>query len=202
MIPVNLATEDELSEAVLRRLLRHARRGYSVGNAYGRGGFGYLRKTIIGWNRAARGVPFIVLTDLDNCVCPPALIEQWLPATPKHPNLLFRIAVREVESWLLADSANLSEYLHINAKRMPENPDQIADPKKTLVDLARLSRSADVRGRIVPKSRSTATQGPDYNACLCAFVAGQWDIDLARANSASLDRAVRRLAIFAPIWER
>ena len=65
-IPVNLAIEDELSEAVLRRLLADARHGYVIGKAYGRNGYGYLRKTIAGWNRAAKGIPFVVLTDLDD----------------------------------------------------------------------------------------------------------------------------------------
>ena len=101
-IPVNLATEDELSEAVLRRLLDHADRGYAIGTAYGRRGFGYLRRTITGWNRAAQFVPFIVLTDLDRRPCPTELIEDWLREA-RHPNLLLRVAVREVEAWLLAD---------------------------------------------------------------------------------------------------
>lgn len=101
-IPVNLAVEDELSEVVLRRLLADAR-CYAVGTVYGRRGNGYLRKTIVGWNRAARGCPFIVLTDLDNTRCAPSLIAEWL-TVPKHPNLLFRIAVREVEAWLLSDA--------------------------------------------------------------------------------------------------
>jgi hypothetical protein len=107
IIPVNLATEDELSESVLRRLLAHADKGYSVGAAYGRRGFGYLRRTITGWNRAARFVPWVVLTDLDRGTCPAALIDEWL-TEPKHPNLLLRVAVREVEAWLLADRSTFS----------------------------------------------------------------------------------------------
>ena len=78
-IPVNLAVEDELSEAVIRRLLRHSKRQYAIGTVYGRNGFGYLRKTIAGWNKAARGIPFLVLTDLDTYPCPTALIEDWMP---------------------------------------------------------------------------------------------------------------------------
>ncbi|SPE41130.1 hypothetical protein SBA3_410042 [Candidatus Sulfopaludibacter sp. SbA3] len=70
IIPVNLANEDELSEVVLRRLLDHVDRGFAIGAAYGRRGFGYLRSTIPNWNRAARQVPLIVLTDLDRHTCP------------------------------------------------------------------------------------------------------------------------------------
>ena len=117
-IPVHLATEDELSEAVLRRLLASANRGYAIGAAYGRGGFGYLRRTIPGWNRAARTAPFVVLTDLDRCPCPPDLIGDWLKE-PRHPNLMLRVAVREVESWLLAGRLNLAQYLYVAEKWIP-----------------------------------------------------------------------------------
>jgi len=53
-IPVNLAIEDELSETVLHRIIAHTGRGYAIGTAYGRGGFGYLKRTIHGWNRPPR----------------------------------------------------------------------------------------------------------------------------------------------------
>ena len=110
-IPVNLATEDELSETVLLKVLKHLNR-FAVGNCYRRGGYGYLRKTISGWNGAARGIPFVLLTDLDDCECPQKLLETWL-GTTRHPNLLFRVAVREVESWLLADR----EFFQISRNR-------------------------------------------------------------------------------------
>jgi hypothetical protein len=199
MIPIHLATEDQLSEAVLRRLLSHASRGYWVGNVYGRSGFGYLRKTIAGWNQSARSQPFLVLTDLDDADCPMSLIEKWLPL-PRHPNLLFRIAVREVESWLLADSERLPEFLRVSSRRIPSEPDGLVDAKQTLIELARTSRSPEIRGRIVPRPGSTAKQGPDYNACLETFVANHWSIDRARSNSGSLERTVRRLAAFEPVW--
>lgn len=88
-IPVNLAVEDRLSEAVLRRILSHVDRGFTIGAAYNRGGYGYLKRTVRGWNRAAAGVSFVLLTDLDNRYdCPPALISDWL-SEPLHPNLAY-----------------------------------------------------------------------------------------------------------------
>jgi hypothetical protein len=199
-IPINLGIEDELSEAVLRRLLADSRRGYFVGTAYRRGGFGYLRRTTIGWNRAARGVPFVVLTDLDDYDCPRSLVDEWL-TEPKHPNLLFRVAVREVEAWLLADGKHLAPYLGIREALIPDNPDSLIDPKATLIDLARKSRSGDVKARIVPKRGSTARQGPDYNGCLIRFVSKDWQIAAAVARSPSLARAVDRLKAFKPVWD-
>ncbi len=198
LIPVNLAIEDELSEVVLCRLLAKVNR-YSVGMPYRRGGSGYLRRTIHGWNRAAKGVPFIVLTDLDAAECPARLIDEWLKVEP-HPNLLFRVAVREVESWLLADPISLSAFLSVKKTVVLTNSDAIADPKAAIVDLARNSRSRTIRDRIVPRRGSTAKQGPDYNGCLGSFVRERWDIDVAKTNSPSLARTVDRLISFSPVW--
>ncbi len=198
-IPVHLATEDELSETVLRRLLDHAGRGYAIGTAYGRTGFGYLRSTITSWNRAARFVPFVVLTDLDSCPCPPELIGDWLGGG-RHPNLLLRVAVREVEAWLLADRSSLARYLRVSEKWIPANPDGLKDPKATLVNAARKSRSEKLRDLIVPRPGSTAKQGRDYNAALAEFVSNDWNIEKAATQSASLQRTVARLASFTPVW--
>jgi hypothetical protein len=199
-IPVNLAIEDELSEVVLLRILGYLRR-YAVGAAHRRGGYGYLKTTIPAWNRAAKGVPIVVLTDLDDWACPAELMANWLTA-PRHQNLIFRVAVREVESWLLADRENFSRFLAVREALIPTNSDGLADPKAALVSAASRSRSRVIRDRIVPRPGSTAKQGPDYNACLGLFVRDQWDIRSARINSPSLARTIDRLSGFNPVWER
>ena len=199
-IPINLAIEDRVSEAVLRRLLEHVNRGYVVGTAYWRTGYGYLYRTIVGWNRAARGIPFIVLTDLDTLPCPGQLVESWLGRT-RHPNLLLCVAVREVEAWLLADAINLSSYLAVHLKRMPEDPDALPDPKQVLISLAARSRSSDIRKRLVPNVGSTARQGRDHNNCLSTFVNTTWDVDSAQTKSPSLQRTIAKLEVFRPTWE-
>ena len=200
-IPVDLAIEDELSEVVLRRLLTVANRGYHVGTTYRRGGFGYLRRTINGWNAAAKGRPFVVLTDLDDGPCPSDLIGGWL-TSPRHPNLILRVAVREVEAWLLADAGNLAKFLGIDEARIPAIPEEIRDPKAMLVELARSCRSGDIRGRLVPRRGSTAKQGPDYNGCLGGFVRSAWDVRNAARHSPSLARSMARIEAFTPVWPR
>jgi hypothetical protein len=197
-IPLNLAVEDELSEAALRRLLAASERGYAVGHVYGRTGNGYLKNSIDGWNAGAQYTPFAVATDLDDSACPPRLIEAWF-ATPMHHNLLFFVAVREIESWLLADRQNLSDYFGIQERHFPHNPDALPDPKATLVEIARRARRS-VRDCVVPRSGSTAKQGPDYNACLSEFVFKRWSIPTAARESPSLDRAVRKVRTFEPQW--
>ena len=197
-IPISLATEDELSEAVLSQLLEKSGR-YLIGASYRGGGFGYLKRTIAGWNRAAIGTPLVVLTDLDSAECPPRLIAEWLPV-PKHHNLLFRVAVREVESWLLADRIQLADFLHVRPNLLPLEPDSLPDPKASLIAVARQSRLRLLREAIVPKPGSTAKIGPDYNGQLGRFVRQRWDIEEARANSISLQRAWNRIVSFEPQW--
>jgi hypothetical protein len=197
-IPLNLAVEDEISDYVLRRILQDIE-GITVGTIYRRGGSGYLRKTISGWNNAAKGIPFAVLTDLDRYVCPAELINDWL-TIPKHPNLLFRIAVREVEAWLLADQAAMASFLGISVDSLPRRPDDLQDPKSVLVELAKRSRRSLIRESLVPRRGSTAKQGPGYNGCLAWYVKTEWMPEVARLSSPSLDRTLQRFASFRPHW--
>lgn len=196
-IAINLAVEDALSEAVLRKMLESCVRPFEVANCYGRGGFGYLKKQIGGFNNASRSVPFLVLTDLDRCECAPALIAEWLP-NPRHSNLLFRVAVREVEAWLLAHRPAIAEFLAVSEAHIPLMPETLDDPKLTLISAARRSRRREIREAIVPAAGTTAKQGPDYNSCLARFVAEAWDPHAAQKHADSLKRALRRLENFAP----
>jgi len=199
IIPVNLAVEDVLSEAVARRLLASTNRDYEVGRCYMRHGKDYLHRLIAGFNNAAKGTPFLVLTDLDRDECAPALIRSWLDE-PLHANLLFRVAVKEVEAWLLADGKALSEYLSMSAGQIPADVDSIVDPKEFLIGLAAKSRRRDIREDIIPRQGSTAKQGKNYNARLIAFVKDNWEPTRARLRSQSLNRALERLSGFNPSW--
>lgn len=200
-IPINLAVEDSLSEAVIRSLLLRSNRRFAVGACYGGGGYGYLRKNIGRFNDAAKRNPFMVLTDLDTTSCPPALIRDWI-STPIHHNLLFRIAVREVESWVLAHASAFASFLSIDPIVIPTNTDGIADPKEFLIKLAAKSPKSDIRRDIVPPLGSLREQGPDYNGRLIEFVQGYWNPAKARKRSESLARTIDALNIFTPIWSR
>ena len=141
----------------------------------------------------------IVLTDLDRYPCPSALISEWL-MNPLHPNLLLRVAVREIEAWLLADRTNIAHYLRTSEKWIPIDPDGMDDPKATLIEAARRSRSRELRERIVPNTGSTAKQGREYNSCLAGFVHMAWDIGKTATQSKSLRRTVLKLESFTPLW--
>ena len=197
-IPVQLAVEDKLSEVVLRALLDQSGRGYEVASCFSRCGYGYLKRTIKGFNNAAKGTPFVVLTDLDDAECAPALVTEWLRA-PKHHNLIFRIAVREVEAWILAHRSAFADFLGIKRESVPKRPDKLKDPKSTLINLAAKSRRTHLREAIVPRRGSTAKIGPYYNATLSVFVEGAWDVKKAEEHSPSLRRALNAIKSFQPI---
>jgi hypothetical protein len=170
-----------------------------VSACYGKKGIGYLKQKIGGFNNAAKGMPFFILADLDMAECPPLLVKEWLPA-PSHNNLLFRIAVREVEAWLLADRKGFSKFLGLNLNRIPVYPDELRDPKNTLIQLSKRCRKRAIRSAIVPEPSSTARIGPEYNAILSEFVNFRWNPEDARKSSPSLDRTINKISDFRPVW--
>lgn len=197
-ILVNLVYEDDLSCAVLQKLLDCSIQNYSVGMTYSAGGSGYIYKKIKGFNNAAKGMSFLVLTDLDQHECPPELIRHWFGSEPIHRNLVFRVAVKEVESWILAGRKSLAGYLGINVDNIPQNSDAIRDPKLLLLGLVQKSRKGELKRDILPRKGSTARVGPDYNGRMVQFVKNHWDIQEAQSNSNSLSRAIRVLNEYQP----
>lgn len=196
-ILLNIAFEDTLTEATIDSLLRQCGRPFTITNRYGREGFGYLKSKINGFNAAARIVPFLVVADLDQVECPPRLKGRWLTA-PEHPNLVFRIAVHQVEAWLLADRKALARFLGIPVSKVPSDADSIRNPKQFLINLARRSRKRDILQDVVPPSGSVRVQGPNYNGRLSEFVEHLWNPDEASSHSESLRRTMLHLRRFQP----
>ena len=199
-IPINLVFEDALSEAVLKQMLKQSQRPFSVGQCLNQRGYGKIKKIIYGLNYAAKGMPYLVLTDLDNAECPLVIISEWL-TQPKHPNLLFRIAVKEVEAWLLAHREGFAQFLGISVDLIPGDADRIPDPKQLLINLAKKSKKRNLREAIAPDRNSTAKIGKDYNGQLIHFVNQSWQVASAQTNSPSLERAMNALMNFQPTWE-
>jgi hypothetical protein len=90
-VVVQGAVEGDLDAALLSRMARDC--GLEMSTIYGRKGKDRLRRQIEGFNRAAVRAPWLVLVDLDDDDCAPALIERWLPAP--SPLMTLRVAVRE-----------------------------------------------------------------------------------------------------------
>ncbi len=190
---VSGAVEGTLDEAVLRRLA--ADLGFHVGAVYGRAGKPHLKARIEGYNQAARFWPWVVLVDLDKDECPPSLRAEWLPDPAEH--MYLRVAVREIESWLLADRAGIAAFLGTSKDRIPRDVDALDDPKQTLIDLARSSRRRAVREDMAPRPGSGAAEGPAYTSRMSEFVAkggrGHWQPSSAAEASPSLARCIRAL---------
>ncbi len=193
-IPINLAVEDSLSEAVARKILYQSDNNYNIANCLSRRGCGYLKSKMKAFNEAAMVMPFLVLIDQDNG-CPPEKVKKWL----KHkanPKLIFRIAVMEIEAWVMADRKAISSFLSIPITIFPTKMDDIKDPKQCLLNFVKKSRSKILIDDIVPKHGSTAKVGPNYNACLSEFVRKSWDVYEAIKYSESLRRAFYKIQTF------
>jgi len=191
------AVEGIVDEAVLRRLVSDL--GAKAGNVYGKNGKDFLRRRIRGYNNAARFGPWVVIVDLDDekQPCAPPLVSEWLP-TPSQ-QMCFRVAVREIEAWLLADRERISKFLAVALSRVPTQPESLDDPKQALVNLARCSRRRDIREDMVPREDSGRKVGSAYDSRLIEFVidaANGWRPDVAAQSSDSLRRCmecIRRL---------
>ncbi|SDF27821.1 DUF4276 family protein [Sporolituus thermophilus] len=195
-IYLRVFVEDELGRALIDRILREYGNKFawdiSVVN-----GFGNIKKRIKQYNAAARRCPMLILIDLDKTSCACLIIQEWLPEGAHH-NLLFRIAVREVESWVMADRETLAIYLSVAETIIPAAPEMVDDPKKCIIEIARRSKKRNIREALLPKPNSMASVGREYNSVLTQYVYNNWRPEVARINCESLDRTMRRLEQFQP----
>ena len=182
-----------VDEAVLRRLLTQV--GALAGPIYGRQGKQHLRQRLNGYNQAARFTPWVILIDLDHDeTCAPPLRDSWLP-TPA-PYLCFRIAVHEIEAWLMADRERLAHFFSIARSRIPVEPEAVDEPKRIMVELARHSRRRAIREDMAPRPQSGREVGPAYSSRLIEFIestSSGWRPDVAAKSSDSLARSLRCL---------
>ena len=188
---VILAVEDELSEAISTKILNSF--GIEIRIVLREGGNAYLRQKAPELNRSASGMDIFLLTDLDSSEnCPPELISSWIKGTP-NPRFLFRVAVIEVESWLMADRTGFANFLSIPIHRIPFPTDDILNPKEYLVSLARRSKKRRLRDELVPKPGARIPVGYGYNTRLIEFVRDYWNLEHAATASPSLKRTLDRL---------
>ena len=191
---VLLGVEDLLSEAVGKAVLTSVRMSSTL--TIGLKGNTYLRKKASGLNKTAKAFPVLLLTDLDiPSSCPPELIRKWL-GEPMEEGLIFRVAVMEVESWIMADREAFARFLGVSRDRVPREPDQVRNPKEKILLLAKSSRKRHVRDDILPARGSTAKVGPGYNTRLGEFARTEWDPRRAASASPSLNRSLSAIKHF------
>jgi len=191
------AVEGPTDETVVRRLVKEA--GGSLDRVYGKSGKSNLRQRLAGYNRAARHAPWVVVVDLDHSAdCAPPFCEDWLPQPSNH--MRFRVAVRAIEAWLLADHERLATFLSIPAVRVPADPEALDDPKLTMINLARQSRRRGIREDMVPRPNSGRHVGPAYTSRLIEFVETEWRPEIAAERADSLGRCRMRLKELIDDW--
>lgn len=187
---VTAAVEGDIDEAAARRIARE--QGIELSRVFGKAGKPMLVKRLHGYNRAAAREPWWVLLDLDqDAECAPPHLAELLPNPCRHMKL--RIVVRAIEAWFLSDRAAFAKFFRVRLSLIPSAPEQLADPKQTVVDLARQSSSSRVRNSVVPRPGSGRKVGPGYAATMIEFAERHWDPSTAAASCNSLLRCRTRL---------
>lgn len=185
MIPA--LVEGDTDVPVLRRILESV--GLELGTVYSLKGKNWLDGKLSAYNNAARVRRWVVLRDLNgDADCAPELVGRILPWPAE--GMCLRIAVKAVESWLLADRDKLAEFLSIKVGRIPASPDEVVTPKHELVELARRSRRRAIREDMVPTPGTSARVGPGYTARIIEFAAERWRPEVAKRSSPSLARCI------------
>ena len=190
----NILIEGHIDEAVARKILNFS--GHESGVAYGKKGWTYIHKKIAAFDRSCSAQGLLTLVDLmdTRLACPATVVDEWLPSA--HINHVFRIVVREIESWVLADRENIASFLNIPVAKLLFDPDAQVDPKQTLINLARGSRTKVIRNSLVPEAGRSASEGPLYTSEIVRFVTEYWDPSSAREHSKSLASCLSKLQNF------
>jgi hypothetical protein len=189
MVVISAAVEGVVDETVIKSLITEA--GALIGQVYGKKGKPSLRASIAGYNNAARFRPWVVLVDLDqDATCAAELCRDWIAI--KAAKLCFRVAVRAVESWLLADRESIAKFLSVAQSRIPIDPESELNPKQIMVDLAARSKRRSIREDMVPRPGSGRSVGAAYTSRLIEFVQSPlWRPVIAAERSQSLQRCRR-----------
>jgi len=191
--PVTVALEGPTDQAVIERLFLWL--GLDLGRVFLCNGKGKLDKRLSVYNQAARYAPWLVLRDLDaDAPCAPELIAAQLPGPASL--MCFRIAVRAVESWLLADIESMASFLGVAVQSLPASPDLLPNPKRELLRIARRARRRAIREDLLPADGASASVGPAYTARLIEFSVRHWQPDAAAERSPSLAGCIRALSRF------
>jgi hypothetical protein len=194
-LSIAVVVEDELSLAVVSRVVAESGRPFEVTRRLVERGFGNIKRSVLKYRQASHVIPHVVLTDLDRATCPAALRAEWdmadLPSS-----MLFRVAVRETESWVLGDRHGFAEFAAVALNKIPQDPEALEYPKEALIALVRRSRKRRLIQEMVPPHGSSVPIGPLYNDRLCSFVEQSWDIDAAAGVCPSLRRMRHRLGGF------
>lgn len=151
-----------------------------------------LDKKMHSFNQAARFRPWLVLRDADHDCgdCPVSVRRSLLPLESQNLALCLRLPVRCLEAWLLADLDGFSTAFHVSKSIVPDNVEELFDPKQALINVCRKSRQRDIRRAMVPREGTVARVGPEYTTLIVDYCMSTWEPDAAAENAPSLARAL------------
>ncbi|MDI7267109.1 MAG: hypothetical protein QME96_03845 [Myxococcota bacterium] len=191
---MTVVVEGKTDVPVAARLLEFA--GLVVGPVHVSRGKDRLDSRLAGYNAAAQRAEWLVLRDLDHdAECGPELARRLLPRPSAGMRL--RIAVREVEAWLMADHAAISAFLGVERRMIPTHTERLDDPKRLLVQIARRSRNRAIRDDMVPAERTSARVGPGYSGRIIDFAQNHWRPRVAARRNPSLAKCIVALRRWA-----
>lgn len=195
---IHYCGEDIVSRTVAERLIADFTNlsGNQLGGV--QGGWTSIKANFKKYCDLSRHSPVLVTIDLDRNACPPSLRRRWLSdakvVEPLPEFMLFCIAQREIESWLLADHDGIAEFLGIGSRMIDRDiENDVLDPKEYLVRLVQRSSRRTVKIDMLPAAGSLSKTGLGYNDRLSEFAKTSWQPLVAAANSRSLDRAIKKL---------
>jgi len=147
MTPIGLVAEGPTDIAALRKLLETE--GLQPGSVYlGDGGTKRgkhnLDARIASYAEAARrGTPIAILRDLDDdAPCAGDLIQKLVSDRPDL--LFFRIAVVELEAWLVAERELFANHIGVSISRLPREPEKTGKIRPAILGAAPHSKLRDV----------------------------------------------------------
>lgn len=187
--------EDELSETLAQRCVKHVLPDVTFHSIRPRqGGISGVKKQFGTYVATANNFPILVMMDLDAEHCPPSarsnlLAKHNIADLPRQ--LVLSIVKRESEAWVLGDSDGIAQYLGIPNRDITGSPEELADPKVAIIDLARTS--VRYRDEICPDAKSDAKVGPGFNFRLTEFVKREWNVETAAERCPTLMRTLERL---------
>ncbi|OGQ24763.1 MAG: hypothetical protein A2138_20385 [Deltaproteobacteria bacterium RBG_16_71_12] len=187
--PLYIVVEGASDVEIAVKLARHV--GFEPRPPITTVGSAAMHRRLSEFNRAAASLPWFVLRDLDTHSCAANLVRELLPRPRRLMSL--RIAVREMESWVLADREQVAAWLKVPVTKVPNDSDGLPDPKATLINLARQSKVRSLREGLVPEPGLSSTVGKLYPSQIARFVREAWRLDVAVKRSDSCRRAVAAL---------
>lgn len=187
---IQLIGEDRLCCALGKKLINEVLGWPLASEPIDTQGITKLRASIGRYREVAKRFPVLCIADVDRGCA--VRISDELRGTLPPAGFMLRLAVREAESWVLADGDRLAEFFGISPARVPLRPDDELDPKLSVLGLARHAKVGCLRREMISEFNANKP-GSGYNFHLSKFVDTHWSPVRAAANSPSLARAVEKL---------